>query len=197
MHHLGGADPGQTPLADQEAADLIPSWVTTRSDLDAAEQENIAKAVEWSLTVRLTTGDILDEVFVRELHRKMFGDVWRWAGTYRTTARNIGVDAWLIPERVAGLLADASYWVEHETFSRDELAIRSHHRLVSIHPFPNGNGRHARLATDLLVESLGGQRFSWGIARPDERPTLRREYIDAIITADRGDISALLAFARS
>jgi Fic-DOC domain mobile mystery protein B len=195
--HLGGAEPGQTPVDPDEANQLIPSWVSTRSDLDSAEQENIATAVEWSSRARWSPSNILDDRFLRRLHRRMFGEVWRWAGSYRTSARNIGVDAWRIPEEVALLLDDARYWVEHETYPIDEIGIRFHHRLVTIHPFPNGNGRHARLAADVLLESLGAPPFTWGIDRDEDSAQLRNEYIAAILAADDGDIEPLLAFARS
>lgn len=195
--HLGGAAPGQTPLDSDEAEQLIPSWISTRGDLDSAEQENIAKAVESTLGARLSPTHVLDERFLRRLHDRMFGEVWRWAGSYRTSARNIGVDAWMISEEIGVLLADARYWVEHETYPHDELAIRFHHRLVSIHPFPNGNGRHGRLAADLLVHSLGAPAFTWAIDREDDPEELRAEYIAAILSADAGDIGPLQVFARS
>lgn len=195
--HLGGAAPGQTPLEPDEAEQLIPSWISTRGDLDSAEQENIANAAEWTLRAELSTSEILDEGFLRQLHRRMFGEVWRWAGSYRTSARNIGVDAWLIAEEVGVLLADVRYWVEHETYPNDELAVRFHHRLVGIHAFPNGNGRHARLAAELLIQSLGAPAFSWGIDRDEDPEGLRNEYIAAILSADAGEIEPLLDFARS
>lgn len=195
--HLGGAEPGQTPLELDEAEQLIPSWVSTRGDLDSAEQENIAAAVEWSSRARWSSSDVLDDRFLRRLHRRMFGEVWQWAGAYRTSPRNIGVEAWRISEEVALLLADARYWVAHSTYSVDEIAIRFHHRLVSVHPFPNGNGRHARLAADLLVETLGAEPFTWGINRDDDAAALRNEYVAAILAADAGDIAPLLTFARS
>lgn len=195
--HLGGAEPGQTPLEPDEAQELIPSWISTREDLDSAEQENIAKAVEWTLGARLVTADILAEGFLHRLHHRMFGDVWRWAGSYRTSAKNLGVDAWLIAEEIGVLLGDARYWAEHETYPADELAVRFHHRLVSVHPFPNGNGRHARLAADLLVRSLGTEKFTWAIGRDAEPEAVRVEYIAALRTADAGAIEPLLAFARS
>ena len=194
---LGGAAPGQTPLDPDEADQLIPSWISTREDLDSAEQENIAKAVEWTLGAKLSASEILDESFLRRLHDRMFGEVWRWAGLYRTSARNIGVDAWRITDEIGVLLADARYWVEHTTYAHDELAIRFHHRLVSIHPFPNGNGRHGRLVADLLVHSLGAEAFTWAIGRDDSPEAVRAEYIAAILAADAGDIEQLLVFARS
>lgn len=194
---LGGAEPGQTPVERDEADQLIPSWVSTRSDLDSAEQENIATAVEWSSRTRWSPSEILDDRFLRRLHRRMFGEVWRWAGSYRTSARNIGVDAWRIPEEIALLLDDARYWIEHDTYPVDEICIRFHYRLVSVHPFPNGNGRHARLASDLLVGSLRAPSFTWGIHRDEDSAQLRGEYIAAILAADAGDIGPLLLFARS
>ena len=127
----------------------------------------------------------------------MFGEVWRWAGHYRTTARNIGVDAWQIRDEIATLLADVAYWLEHGTYETDEIAMRFHFRLVSIHAFPNGNGRHARFAADLLQESLGRKAFTWGINREVDPEELRNEYIAAIHSADAGDIGPLLTFARS
>ena len=195
--HLGGAEPGQTPLELDEAEQLIPSWISTRGDLDSAEQENIADAVEWALRTVRAPSEILDEGFLRRLHRRMFGEVWRWAGSYRTSARNISVDAWRIVDEMGVLLADARYWVEHDTYAHDELAVRFHHRLVGIHAFPNGNGRHARLAADLLIRSLGAPTFTWGIDRDEDPGSLRTAYITAILAADAGEIEPLLAFARS
>ncbi|MGO7888924.1 mobile mystery protein B, partial [Rhizobium ruizarguesonis] len=75
--------------------------------------------------------------FMRTLHKRMFGDVWEWACTFRTTERNIGIQAYRIVVELASLLSDVGYWVEHEAFQSDEIAIRFHHRLVAIHPFPN------------------------------------------------------------
>jgi len=195
--HLRGAEPGQTPLELDEAEQLIPSWISTRGDLDSAEQENIADAVEWALRTVRAPSEILDEGFLRRLHRRMFGEVWRWAGSYRTSARNIGVDAWGIVEKMGVLLADVRDWLEHDTYAHDELAVRFHHRLVGIHAFPNGNGRHARLAADLLIRSLGAPTFTWGIDRDEDPGSLRTAYITAILAADAGEIEPLLAFARS
>lgn len=132
-----------------------------------------------------------------DLHRRMFGRVWRWAGKPRTTERNIGIDAYRIGMELRQLLDDARYWVSHETYSPDELALRFHHRLVQIHPFPNGNGRHARLAADLLAVRLGQPRFTWGSTNLVEAHATRRAYIDALRAADGHDLGLLFAFARS
>lgn len=194
MHHLIGDGDGQTPLDEDEAAELKPSWIATRGDLNRAELENIAAAGAWARRKSVSESEILDEIYLKRLHARMFDRVWKWAGRYRTSAKSLGVDAAQIQQSVAQLIGNTSYWIEHETFSRDEIAVRFHHQLVSIHPFPNGNGRHARLAADLLVESLGSKRFSWGAAGPDGS---RARYIAALQAADNGDLEQLLIFARS
>ena len=127
----------------------------------------------------------------------MLGDVWRWAGRFRTSERNIGIDYWQIPIALRQLLDDTKAWIEYHTYPPDEIALRFHHRLVQIHPFPNGNGRHARLTADLLVMRLGGERFSWGSANLQDAGTVRQRYIAALQAADDHDIGPLLAFARS
>jgi Fic-DOC domain mobile mystery protein B len=198
MHFLAGGEAGQTPLDHDEAAALIPSWVTTREDLNLAEETNIAIGSRWASRRRLEPEDLLSDTFVRQLHRRMFGDVWRWAGTYRTTNKNLGVDHWLIREQVAQLCADARYWIENEVYEPDELAVRFHHRLVAIHPFPNGNGRACREIADLLIETLGGNRFSWGAGLAAiDLGQARSEYIRALQAADDSDIKPLLTFSRS
>jgi Fic-DOC domain mobile mystery protein B len=140
---------------------------------------------------------VLTEDFMRTLHRRMFGEVWQWAGRFRVTERNIGIQAYRIPVELAALLADVRYWIEHDTFAADEIAIRFHHRLVAIHPFPNGNGRHARLAADLLVEKLNKEPFSWGSGSLSDMGDLRMRYVAALQAADNHDIGSLLEFARS
>jgi len=187
-----------TPLEAGEREQLLQSWITNRGDLNIAEEENIIAGAAWARGSRsrkpaaiLTTG------FAIMLHRRMFGDVWKWAGTYRTTARNIGVDAYRISSDVAQLMDDVRYWVENQTYAPDEIAVRFHHRLVAIHPFPNGNGRHSRLIADLLIERLGGTPFSWGGGSLADTGELRRRYVSALRAADNHDIGQLLAFARS
>jgi len=196
MHHLAGAGDGQTPLDADEAEGLIPSWVSTRADLDRVEQAGIAKTVGWARSRRLKPTTILSEPFLRRLHKRMFGDVWNWAGQYRATAKNIGVAPIYIGQELAQLIDEALYWVEHGTYSHDETAVRLHHKLVSIHLFPNGNGRHARLAADLLVESLGGRPFTWGETLASDRKAARAAYLAALRRADAGEIGPLLTFAR-
>lgn len=187
-----------TPLTPAEREGLRQAWITHRRDLNEAEQENIVQGAAWARRQRrLTAASLLDEGLVRTLHRRMLGDVWSWAGTYRQTERNIGVAPNRIAPDLAVLLDDARYWVEHQTYQADEIAVRFHHRLVSIHPFPNGNGRHARLMADLLVEKLERESFSWGGGSLADIGELRARYVAALQAADDHDIAQLLAFARS
>jgi Fic-DOC domain mobile mystery protein B len=147
------------PLTPEEMRELIPAHISFRHELNQAEQTNIESAQDWALK---RGRDPRSEKFVKELHRRMLNDVWRWAGKFRTSERNIGIAFYEIPVALRQLLDDAKAWIEYKTYPFDEIAVRFHHRLVQIHPFPNGNGRHTRLMADLLVIRLGGERFSWG-----------------------------------
>ena len=187
---------GATPLDPDEARGLLLSHITSKAELDRWEQENIAAAETWAL--RRVPRDILTDGFIKRLHKRMFGTVWRWAGQFRTTGKNIGVPAWQIPGELRNLCSDCAAWTEHGAFPPDEIAVRFHHRLTVIHPFPNGNGRHARLMTDiLLIHLLKQQRFSWGSGNLVSAGDCRQQYINALRAADRHDYAALLAFARS
>jgi Fic-DOC domain mobile mystery protein B len=198
MTDVFGEPEDATPLEPQEREGLLQTWITHRKDLNEAEQENIVDGAAWARgRRRLPFERMLREDFLRTMHQRMFGDVWQWAGTFRTTERNIGIQAYRIATELASLLNDIRYWIAHQTFPPDEIAIRFHHRLVAIHPFPNGNGRHARLAADLLSERLGGGPFSWGGGRLTDIGELRARYIAALRAADNHDIAPLLEFARS
>ena len=192
--HLLEQDDASTPLTHEEREGLIPSYITLRSELNEAEQSNILEAAEWAFARKR---DVLDERFLTNLHQRMFGRVWRWAGQFRTTDRNIGVDPYRIPVDLRQLLDDCRYWIEHDSYPPDEIAARFHHRLVFIHPFPNGNGRHARLATDLLLHNLGRPRFSWGQANLVDASETRQQYVAALRAADHHDIGPLLEFVRT
>lgn len=189
-----GDDDAATPLTPEERDGLIPSYITLRRELNEAEQINIADADRWAFSRKR---DVLDEPFLRTLHKKMFGKVWRWAGQYRMTARNIGIDAYRIAGELAQMLGDVRYWIDHGTYEPDEIAVRFHHRLVFIHPFPNGNGRHARLAADLFIVGLGASRFTWGRINLVDPAETRAAYVAGLRAADGHDIAPLLAFARS
>jgi len=191
---LEGDDDGNTPLEAEEREQLIPSYITTRDELNEAELANIADAVRW---VGRRKRKVLDQGFLNELHKQMYGDVWKWAGAYRTTARNIGIDAYRIPVEYYQAIDDAKYWAEHSTFPPDEIAIRFSHRVVAIHPYPNGNGRFSRMIGDLLAVELGQPRFTWGQINLVDPSATRKEYIASLKAADAGDYDPLLAFARS
>jgi len=187
---------GATPLTPNEEQGLIPAHITLHSELNELEQANILNAEIW-----LSTGHspkiVADSTFLKELHRRMFGLVWKWAGEYRKSDRNIGVHWPKISYETEALCREVVHWRNEKIFPPDDLAVRFHHKLVWIHCFPNGNGRHSRLAADLLVTELGGMRFSWGSESLDSPGDVRSRYIDALHKADDNDFGALLSFARS
>ena len=184
-----------TPLEPEEREGLRLTWVTTRADLNIAEQDNIDKGAAWAF--RASKPDLMSVDFVLQLHKRMFGDVWSWAGQYRRTERNIGIAPHMIGVQTSQLMGDAAYWVENGTYEPTELAVRLHHRLVYIHPFPNGNGRHARMMADLVLRRLGAPSLSWGGGSLADLNELRRAYVDALRLADREDYDPLIAFSRS
>jgi Fic-DOC domain mobile mystery protein B len=182
--------PGQTPIDEDEKEALLIRTISTQGELNEAEQINIQTAVEWTLKRRWDAPDILSEAFVRELHKRMYGDVWRWAGEFRQTNKNIGVDKFEIPVLLKQLLDDTQFWIGKKTYAPDETAIRFKHRIVSIHCFPNGNGRHSRLIADVIATHIFNEKvFSWNGGRS--------HYLQSLRQADQGDITALIAFARS
>lgn len=198
MTDLSQAPDDATPLGPGERDGLLQTWITHRADLNAAEQENIVKGAAWARRLRgIEAADLLNDAFARTLHKRMFGEVWKWAGTYRQTERNIGIAAYRIPIEMAALFDDVRYWTEHGAYPPDEIAVRLHHRLAALHPFPNGNGRHARMMADLLIERLGGEPFGWGGGSLVDAGELRARYVAALRAADGHDIAPLLAFARS
>lgn len=190
---------GQTALTPDEKKGLKPAHITYRSELNEAEQENILAAERWLSGPRRQPAalDFADQQFICAVHKRMYGNVWTWAGSYRTSDRNIGVDFYRIREEMHKFIGDAHYWIEHQTYPADELAVRFHHRLVWIHPFPNGNGRLSRLLADHLAMRSGVQRFTWGSASLVDASELREAYIHALRQADRSDFGALLAFSKS
>jgi Fic-DOC domain mobile mystery protein B len=187
---------GATPLDPDEIDGLIPSHITIQSQLNEWEAANILKAEIW-LFSNSNHDDFLSIDFTKLLHAKMFDDTWTWAGQFRLTERNIGVSPFTITTDLNNLLEDVRYQVIHESFPMDEIAYRFHHRLVAIHPFPNGNGRHARLMTDLLLVQAGESRFTWGKQRLEAEGPVRKKYINALQHADKHDYAALAEFVRS
>jgi len=187
----------QTALDDDEKEGLLIKSISTRAELDEFEQQNIERAIAWTMKKHLKIKDILSEEFVRKLHKKMFDQIWRWAGEYRKTNKNIGVDKFYIGIEIKNLLDDCKFWVENKSFSEDEIAIRFKHRMVHIHPFPNGNGRHSRLIADVLIEQgFGRPVFTWGSGQLASQSNLRKEYLAALFEADKDNYEPLIKFAR-
>ncbi|MFC2112237.1 mobile mystery protein B [Bacteroidota bacterium] len=189
---------GQTPLDDDEKQGLKIRTISTRGDLNEFEQLNIEKAIEWIMTKDFSMDYILSEVFIKELHKRMFADVWDWAGAFRKTNKNLGVDKHNIAIELRQLLDDCLYWIENDIYSEDEITIRFKHRIVNIHPFPNGNGRHSRLMSDIISEKIFQKTaFSWGVEEISKPGETRKIYIKALQVADLGDYLPLISFARS
>ncbi|HML91246.1 mobile mystery protein B [Methyloceanibacter sp.] len=185
---------GATPLDPDERQGLKYNHITTRGELDELEQANIEQGLAWAAKRR--SRDVFDDGFIRRLHKKLFGDVWTWAGTYRQTEKNIGIDPLQIPEQLRMLLGNARYWAENNVYSPLEAAARFHHKMVQIHPFPNGNGRHARIAADLMLEEVYEHpRVAWASGFDLQADNERRQaYLAALRAADREDFAPLLAF---
>ena len=188
---------GQTPLDEDEKEGLLINSISTRAELDEFEQKNIEDAIQWSLTRKFKAAQILSESFIKDLHKRMYGSVWKWAGQYRKTNKNIGVDKLEISTTLRSLIDDAKYWLENSVYEPDEFAIRFKYRLVSIHCFPNGNGRHSRMIADIIIEKIYKQPvFSWGDSSISEETDIRDKYLKALRKADKGNFDLLLKFAR-
>lgn len=189
---------GQTPLDEDDIDGLLIRTIATRGELDEFEQQNIEQAVQWSLQRNLKQHQIFTEAFAKNLHKRMYGDVWAWAGEFRKTNKNLGIDRLQIGIQLKNLLDDTNYWIEHQTYPPDEIAIRFKHRLVSIHCFPNGNGRHSRLMADIMIEKIFKLPvFTWGTGNLAQKGDSRTTYIQAVKAADQGNMAPLLAFSRS
>jgi Fic-DOC domain mobile mystery protein B len=189
---------GQTPLSEEEMEGLkIPS-ISTRGELDEFEQLNIEKAIEWTMRIKMKPEQLFSEKFILDLHKKMYSDVWKWAGSFRKSEKNIGIKSYKIGVELKQLLGDSLYWFQNNTYSKEEIAIRFKHRLVSIHCFPNGNGRHSRLMADLILVKLFNEKyFSWGTDNLFKANEVREKYIKALRDADNQNYDLLIAFAKS
>lgn len=189
---------GQTPLSEEEKNGLLLRIITTHGELDEHEQLNIENAVEWIIKTKFKKEQILTEEFIKTLHKKMLGDVWSWAGEFRKSEKNIGVKWIMIGIELKTLLDDTKYWIDNNTFSNEEIAIRFKHRLVNIHCFPNGNGRHSRIMADIIMKSIFGKEpFSWNQSNMVKADQTRKNYISAIREGDNGNINPLIDFARN
>jgi Fic-DOC domain mobile mystery protein B len=189
---------GQTLLDEDEREGLLISTITNRAELDEFEQLNIEDAILWSIAKRWTIDSLLTEEMICKIHQQMFGRVWSWAGTFRRSNKNIGADYWQIGIHLKQVLDDVVYWHEHNTYAADEIALRCKHRLVSIHCFANGNGRHSRLFADLLAEKIFNLPvYTWGAFQKLGKDPIRQAYLSALREADKGNYEPLIAFARS
>jgi Fic-DOC domain mobile mystery protein B len=190
-----------TPIRREEVEQLIPR-ISTMAELNEYEALNIVQAREWAFSSRtMKSTNPFEETYVRTLHIKMFDKVWKWAGTYRKHELNIGCDAREITQRIPQLLGNTQYWLQHKTFPVDECLIRFHHQLVSkIHPFANGNGRHARMIADVVAVKYGRPEFTWGAGENlVAEGNARTAYLAALRALDmnENDVKPLLEFARS
>jgi Fic-DOC domain mobile mystery protein B len=189
---------GQTPLDEEEKEGLLIKTITTHGELDEFEQQNIERAIEWTLTKKFKKEEILSEKFVCELHHRMFGDVWKWAGQFRKSEKNIGIKAYMIGTSLKQLNDDCLYWIENKTYSEEEIAIRYKHKIVNIHCFSNGNGRHSRLMADVIMSHIFGKGiFTWSRSNLVSKGDARTNYLTAIRAGDKNDIEPLIAFAKS
>ncbi|MBF0367578.1 MAG: mobile mystery protein B [Oligoflexia bacterium] len=192
---------GATPLDPDEIAGLIPRYITTQGELNLLEQQNIIEARAWAMEKKHR--DILSDIFIRNLHKRMFKNVWKWAGKYRKSDKSIGVCWTQVPEEVHKLCSDTNFWIQNKSYVWDELAARFHHRLVKIHPFPNGNGRHSRLLTDILMMNSEQQPLTWGAGtggkdtKLEAKGDARTTYINALRDADQNRFDKLILFIRS
>lgn len=188
---------GQTPLDEDEKEGLLIKYITTRGELDEFEQLNIEKAIQWTIGKKWKKEYILSEQFIKELHRRMFNEVWSWAGTFRKTNKNIGVDKFQIAVSLKQLLDDCLFWLNNNIYSDEVIAIMFKHRIVKIHCFPNGNGRHSRLMGDIIINQIFGKPvFTWNHTNLNKKGDARSNYLAAIRAADNGDINPLLDFAK-
>lgn len=189
---------GQTPLSDEEKDGLLIATVTTKGELDELEQLNIQKAIEWTLKRKWKAERVLTEEFVKQLHYQMYGDVWAWAGQFRKTNKNIGVESYKIGPELKMLLDDCLYWITNSIYSPNEVSIRFKHRIVAIHCFANGNGRHSRLIADIMISNVfNDEVYTWGNSSLVKADELRKNYILALRKADMGEVNMLIDFALS
>lgn len=188
---------GATPIDDDELTDLIPQHITLQKELNEWEQANINKAAAKYYGKNFKSENILNFSFILDVHKNMFDETWRWAGKSRKTMKNIGVEVSQIFEQTKNLCEDVKYWIKNNTYPVEEIGVRFHHRLVKIHLFPNGNGRHARLITDLLMKSLNKPMFTWGNKDLYNEGTVRKDYINALKEADNNNYKPLIEFVKS
>lgn len=189
---------GQTPIDEEEKEGLLIETISTKGELDEFEQLNIEEALQWVISKKFKQQQVFSEKFICNLHKRMYGNVWGWAGKFRKTEKNIGVISYHIPMQLKVLCDDILFWIKNKTYPPEEIAIRFKHRLVSIHCFPNGNGRHSRLMADIIIEKLFGKKpFSWNAENLSKDSDTRKAYLNAVKKADNNEYQPLLEFANS
>ncbi len=182
---------GETPLDD--ISGLKIHGITTRSELDSVEAENILEAfLKYIMSPEQIRSVVFDTQFLQQLHREMFGNVWSWAGEFRTTQTSIGIEAINIRQALYQLMDDLKFW--EEAWDYQDTVTRLHYSLVKIHPFLNGNGRVSRLFTDLWLLSIGKEMLEWGDENLDNMNGSRKEYILALQEVDGGSYERLKRF---
>lgn len=187
-----------TLLSTKEIDGLKIKSISTQGELDEFEQQNIEKAIQWTFGKKLNPASLVSEKFILEIHKRMFSDVWKWAGKFRQTEKNLGIPSYKIQIELKNLLDDTQFWIGNNTYCADEACLRFKHRLVSIHCFSNGNGRHSRLMADLIAEKIFQVPvFTWGMKTCNNNLGAREIYLSAIKSADNFDYQPLLKFARS
>lgn len=191
---------GATPLNADELKGLLIDTISTQAELNFAEQQSIIESSKWIYSTNHK--NILSDIFFRKLHRKMFESIWDWAGIYRASEKNIGIEPYKIAGEIKKLCDDCEYWIKHNTFDWPELAARFHHKVVWIHPFANGNGRFARILTDILLKEHRQLLLSWGrnTFNGDDfmsESKLRAEYIASLREADNKKFQRLIEFIKS
>ncbi len=187
---------GQTPLNEEEKDGLLIKMITLQNELDEFEQMNIERAIEWTINTNLKQDKILSEKFIKELHKRMYDQVWKWAGEFRKFEKNIGIKWPQIRIELKNLIDDIKYWIENKTYSPEEIAIRFKHRIVQIHCFPNGNGRHSRIMADIIIESIFRKEiFTWNKSNMIKADETREKYITTLKEVDNGNIEPLIQFA--
>ena len=186
---------GATPLTPDELLGLRAKHITTRGELNELEEENIIEGLTW-LDRRPKTFDFLSDSAARDVHKRLFGQVWDWAGVYRLTEKNIGVSVWQISTEMRTCLDDARYWRDNGTYEPLEAVARYHHKLVWVHPFANGNGRWARIMADAYLATIDPNKFlDWsGNGTLNSDSAHRARYIAALRAADAHEFEPLVEF---
>lgn len=182
--------PGQTPIDD--VSGLRDRSIRTQAQLNEAEAENIRKAVMRYLAARPSRRLArFDVAWCRRLHAEMFGDVWSWAGAFRTRELNIGVPTHAIEAELHTLMEDLRAWERHGVRMLEQGA-RLHHRAVHVHPFLNGNGRWARMLANIWLKLNDEPIVEWQERIIGTESAARGEYLRAVKAADRGDYRELI-----